>query len=95
MNQEKLIRKLNSVGKQVFVEQFELFEKYYKSEISRENAIDELVSLGISNESGAGIRIGNAKLIFQASKEQSALDIILNSNRISSSIMTRAKNLKL
>jgi len=29
VNKEELIRKLNSVGKQVFVEHFDLFQRYH------------------------------------------------------------------
>lgn len=94
MNKEELNRKLNSVGKQVFVEHFELFQKYASGRLSREQAIEELVSLGVSNDSGAGIRVGNAKLIFEAGKEMDALSIILDSKRIPSSVLVEALRLK-
>ncbi len=94
MNKEELNRKLNSVGKQVFVEHFELFQKYAYERLSREQAIEELVSLGVSNDSGAGIRVGNAKLIFEAGKEMDALSIILDSKRIPSSTLAGALRLR-
>lgn len=94
MNKEDLIRKLNSVGKQAFVEHFDLFRMYAAGEINRNKAIDKLVSLGVSNESGAGIRVGNAKLIFEASREAVALDIILESRRMPSPVMNEAKRLR-
>lgn len=94
MKREELVRKLNSVGKQAFVEHFELFRKYASGVISREHAVDELVKLGVSNDSGAGIRVGNAKLIFESLKEKEALDLIIESNRLTSSVMTEARRLR-
>ena len=94
MNDEDLIRKLNSVGKQAFVEHFDLFKKYAAGQINRESAIDELVSLGVSNDSGAGIRVGNAKLIFDALREGDALEIVSDSNRMPVSVITEARRLK-
>jgi len=94
MNKEELIRKLNSVGKQVFVEHFDLFQKYTSGRLTREHAMNELVRLGVSNDSGAGIRVGNAKLIFEAGKEMDALSMILDSKRIPSSALAVARRLK-
>ncbi len=83
MNSDELARKLNSVGKQAFVDHYELFERYARGLLSRDEVVDELVRLGISNEAGASIRVGNAKLIFDAQKEMDAIELILNSERIS------------
>ena len=94
MEKEELVRKLNSVGKQAFVEHFELFRKYASGMISREHAVDELVKLDVSNDSGAGIRVGNAKLIFESLKEKEALDLIIDSNRLTSSVVSEARRLK-
>ena len=44
MNEEQLIRKLNSVGKKAFVENYKIFESHATGRISREFAIDTLVS---------------------------------------------------
>lgn len=94
MNHEDLIRKLNSVGKQAFVEHFDLFGKYASGQINRYRAVEELVRLGISNESGAGRRVGSAKLIFEARKEADALEIILESRRLSTSVIAEARRLR-
>jgi len=94
MDNNELVRKINSVGKQVFVEQFELFRKYADGQIPRDHAVDALVEKGISNESGAAIRAGNAKQIFAAHMEEKALDIILDSSRLSASVISVAKRLK-
>ena len=64
MNGEELIRKLNSVGKRAFVENYEIFENFASGNLSRESAIELLVSSGVSNEAGAAIRLGNVKQIF-------------------------------
>ena len=55
--------------------------------------IDTLVSSEVSNEAGASIRVGNAKQIFNAEKQRAALNIICNSQRISSITLAQAKSL--
>jgi len=65
MEKEDFIRKLNSVGKRAFVENFDIFERYSSGRISKEQARAALVALGVSNDAGANIRLGNAKLIFR------------------------------
>jgi hypothetical protein len=62
--------------------------------VSREHAIDELVKLGVSNYSGAGIRVGNAKRIFDTHSECEAIDIILDSRRVSVTVLNAARTLK-
>ena len=94
MEKEDLVRKLNSVGKQAFVENFNLLKKYTCGQLSRERAIDELVRREVSNVSGADIRAGNAKLIFEAHRELDALDIILESLRVPASVRKEAGRLK-
>lgn len=76
MNEEELIRKLNSVGRKQFINYFEVFQSYAKGRISKEDCIDRLVTDGISNENGAAIRCGNAKLIFEANRECRAIGMI-------------------
>ncbi len=56
--------------------------------------MDKLIRLGISNEAGASIRIGNAKLIFDAQKEMDAIELILNSERIPLSTQEVARKLQ-
>lgn len=70
-----LDRKLQSVGNEVFVKYYDLFCDYANGSISRADCIDRLVRDNVSVESGAEIRIGNAKLIFDANMGQEALDI--------------------
>ena len=93
MNDDELTRKLNSIGKQIFVKHFALFEQYGLGRITRAQAIDELVKLGVSNKAGAGIRAGNAKLIFEANRAQDALSIIIESNRIPLPVLAEARRL--
>ena len=93
MNENELIRKLNSVGKKAFVENYEHFQSFATGRISREAAIDTLVSSGVSNEAGAAIRVGNAKLIFDAQKQKAALIIICKSQRISRFTQAQAESL--
>jgi hypothetical protein len=93
MNEKELIKKLNSVGKEKFITYYHLFEDYYNGKISRYDCIEKLVSDGASNESGAAIRCGNAKLIFDANMEKLALEIIVNSNRLSYVTSNKAKEI--
>lgn len=94
MKLEELARKLNSVGKRIFVAHYDLFEDYAEGRLSRNQIIRELVRLNISNEAGAAIRVGNAKLIFEAHKEMEAIAIILQSERIFLSTRLAAQKLQ-
>jgi len=93
MQEKELTRKLNSVGKAAFVENYETFQSYAKNLTSREECINILVTKNVSNYSGAGIRTGNAKLIFQARMEREALKIIIESNRLPFNIIDKARKL--
>lgn len=93
MREEELIRKLNSVGKRAFVEYYELYKEYAEGRVSRENCIEKQVVDGLSNESGASIRCGNAKQIFSANMQCEALEIITGSDRLPSELIDKAINL--
>ena len=95
MNHEELIRKLNSVGKKAFVENYEIFCRFAAGSITRESAIEILVSTGVSNVSGAAIRLGNAKQIFKANKQKEALEIICNSQRVPGQALAEAERILL
>lgn len=88
-----LVRKLNSVGKRAFIENFGVFQNYAKGLITRDDAIDHLVELGVSNRAGAAIRVGNAKLIFKNHRTREALDIVLGSKRMSGKTIVEAKRI--
>ena len=88
-----LKRKLNSVGKQAFVENFEIFKKYASGRTTKEDAIEKLVNLGVSNEAGAAIRVGNAKLIFDAGKALEALNLVLEDKRTPLSVAVEARRI--
>ena len=93
MNENELIRKLNSVGKAAFVEYFNVFQSYGDGCISKGECIEHLVSAGVSNDSGAAIRCSNAKLIFQSQMSSNALKLITESKRLSSDVMRQARKL--
>ena len=82
MDEQELIRKLNSVGKKIFVEYFFTFQSFANGQLSRENCIELLVSNRVSNENGAAIRCGNATLIFKTKMECRALEIVTESTRL-------------
>jgi hypothetical protein len=87
------VNKLNSVGKAVFVEHFHVFEAFAHGRIARHDCIEHLVSQGVSNQSGAAIRCGNAVLIFRAKMERKALQIIFASDRLPRDIVETASKL--
>ena len=91
MNEQELIRKLNSVGKAIFVECFYLFKSYADGQISKEDCINQLVEKKVSNKNGAAIRCSNAKPIFNFKKEVSALEIIIQSKRLSPGFIKKAR----
>lgn len=90
LNMEK---KLNSVGKQAFVDHYKLFEQHAKGFVSREDAVAQLVDQGVSNDAGAAIRVGNAKAIFDHGWEHNALRVILASQRLPHKVLAKAKGL--
>ena len=94
MDDSELDKKLKSVGKAAFVSHYELFLDFTKGRISRADAIESLVRQKVSNEAGAAIRIGNAKLIFENGRELDALDLILQSNRVDNKIRDLARKLR-
>ncbi|EKO3951973.1 hypothetical protein ACFZI2_000234 [Vibrio fluvialis] len=94
MNDIELDKKLKSIGKAAFVSNYELFKEFSSGRISRADAIEVLVEKNVSNEAGAAIRIGNAKLIFENGRELDALDLILKSNRVNSDIRDLARKLR-
>ena len=76
MGSEQLDRKLRSVGKESFDEDYDVYEAFSAGRWSRDRCIDELVRRRRSkNENGAGWRLSAAKAIFRAGKEREALDM--------------------
>ena len=94
MDDIELDKKLKSVGKAAFVSNYELFQNFTAGRISRAGAIETLVRKKVSNEAGAAIRIGNAKLIFENGRELDALDLVLQSNRVNNDIRDLARKLR-
>ncbi|SEG19467.1 hypothetical protein [Vibrio hangzhouensis] len=94
MDDTELDKKLKSVGKAAFVTNYELFQNFTAGRISRADAIEALVTKKVSNEAGAAIRNGNAKLIFESGRELDALDLVLQSNRVNDDIRDLARKLR-
>lgn len=93
MNEQELIRKLNSVGKTIFVKYFQEFRSYSVGKISREECVEILVKNRVSNNSGAAIRCGNAKRIFDEKMECDALKIVSGSNKLPSEVSIDAQKI--
>ena len=93
MNELDVTRKLNSVGKAAFVKYYTMFKSYADGIAQKDSCVNKLVSDKVSNESGASIRLGNAKQIFKAKMERNALEIIVKSNRMEGHIVNQANML--
>jgi hypothetical protein len=93
MDGDTLVRKLKSIGKQKFVEHFRLFQKLAKGELTKDECIERLVSLNASNVNGAAIRCSNARQIFQSNAENDALLAVINSTRLSQTVIEHAQQI--
>ncbi len=93
MNENELVRKLNSVGKKAFIMCFDLYLDYAEGKISKMSCVSQQVAIGLSNERGAAIRCGNAKAIFQGQMVREALEIISSSTRIPMETVNGAREL--
>lgn len=78
MNEAKLNRELNSVGRATFVQHFDLLSEC-PPEGHPKDCLAELVRLRRSNSAGAGRRCYAARRIFRANKEMDALRMVSNS----------------
>ena len=87
------LRKLRSVGLEAFVSNYELLEAYSRGARNRADSIELLVNEGVGNESGASIRLGNAKRIFESGSEQKALKHARSSSRVSEAVRVRAEEI--
>lgn len=88
MNEEQLIRSLNSIGKKSFVEDYGV---YSNQGISRNEKVQILSNKYSVN--GATIRVSYADTIFKHNKQNEALKIIIASPRMATSLKEQAKQL--
>lgn len=88
MNEDGLVRLLNSIGKRSFVEDYEI---YSNKDLTMQRKIQVLSNRYSSN--GATIRVSFVDKIFKNNKQLDALQIIIDSPRITQSIKTKAKEL--
>jgi hypothetical protein len=79
---QKDIRNLQSVGKSAFANHFSLYQRYSSGAISLDDAVNQHLIIGLSNSSGAKIRLSNAKVLFRNGVEFKALFNIVNSKRV-------------
>jgi mRNA-degrading endonuclease HigB of HigAB toxin-antitoxin module len=85
---KKLEKALKSIGKKSFVEDYEI---YSNQDLSLTRKI-EILSKKYSRN-GATIRVSFAEMIFQYCQQQEALEIIINSPRVTSDIKTQARRI--
>lgn len=90
MEEKRLVRCLNSVGKECFVKYFEIFSDF--------NMLNQEIADIIEEENGytrkaCNSRTGHARMIIREGGAKDALDLILSSNRLNSEVVNRAENL--
>ena len=92
MTQLKLMGELKRCGMARFVLHFELFRDYARGTILREDCYDELRRHGCYG-GGPGWKSGAAKRIFEAGKEQKALEVICEAKRVGEDVRRKARKL--
>ncbi|MEW9053952.1 MAG: hypothetical protein AB2392_22555 [Neobacillus sp.] len=88
MNTEKLENALKSIGKKSFVEEYEVYSKHNMSSKLKINLLSEKYS-----KNGATIRVSFAEEIIKNKKQKEALEIIINSPRITYEVKEKAKTI--
>src|SRR5207248_2173214 len=89
MDDQELIKSLNSIGKGCFVTHYELFRDKVLSDSLF--VVERLVIAERYMESGARIRVAFARAIFKARREHDALKIIGESKRLPLQLTAKAK----
>jgi hypothetical protein len=89
MDDRKLEQSLKSIGKTCFVDHYELFRD--KSRVDALFAVDFLMKTENITEAGAKIRVGFARGIFAAGRQNDALKIIAQSERIPRDLADKAR----
>jgi hypothetical protein len=91
MDDKKIERSLNRIGKACFVTHYELFRD--KARTEPPFVVDYLMKTEKYNESGATIRASYAKQIFNAGRHVEALKIVARSERIPQESASKARML--
>jgi hypothetical protein len=89
MDDHKLRQSLNSIGKACFVKYYELFRNKSSTEIWF--VVDFLMRAEHITEAGAKIRVGFARGIFNAGRQNDALKIVAQSERVPRDLAEKAK----
>jgi hypothetical protein len=89
MDNHKLRQSLNSIGKACFIKNYDLFRN--KSSTDVLFAVDFLMKTENITEAGAKIRVGFARGIFNAGRQNDALKIIAQSERVSRDLAEKAE----
>src|SRR6516162_5896412 len=89
MDDAQLARSLQSIGMTCFINYYKIFEE--KSRTEPTFVVNILTKNHISNEAGAKIRVFNVTRIFNAGRENDALNIIAKSLRISKEVRDKAR----
>lgn len=87
MNEDRLERNLNSVGKSCFVEFYKIFSD--QNRYSHSEAAEILKNNTDYTEKSCNSRVSHARSIFRSNLEIKALELIVNS-RSSESVINRA-----
>jgi len=89
VDDKKLERSLNSIGKACFVNHYELFRDKSCADVLF--VVDFLVKNEQYTNAGAQIRVSDAKAIFNAGRQVDALKIIVQSQRLPQESVDKAR----
>lgn len=92
MTIDPLEKRLRSIGKNIFVKYFEEFKN---ANFDREELAKKLLSENpkASSIDAQKTRISNSRKIFELKMEKEALENIINSDKVESSIIEKAKKI--
>jgi dephospho-CoA kinase len=92
MTVDILEKRLKSIGKSIFVKYFEQFRNpnYDKGELAKKLLSENPKASSIDAQK---TRISNARKIFESKMERKALENIINSDKVESNIIEKAKKI--
>jgi protease II len=89
MEEKRLVRYLNSVGKKCFVKYYEMFSD---SNLSNQEIVDIIETENSYTRKACNSRTSHARMILREGGAKDALELIASSDRLSSEVITQAKN---
>ncbi len=92
MNDQLLTRNINSIGRSCFIKHFELLTN---QELSTKQITEKLIELEGYSENGARTRVNCTKRILKLNCIERALDMVIDTKKISNDIKLKAEQIKI